>query len=110
MGYAPNTCPALLGNPELTELRPAVVVSPFWPAAKQNWSPGIGTDNELTTYFLRSHPKGRIGKPLDEGEVRMTSVYVADRTNSIAKIVVSLSFLVGHVDLNACCKTSLRES
>jgi hypothetical protein len=85
-------------------------MSPFWPLAKQNWSPGIGTNDDLTTYYLRSYPKGRIGKPLEEGEVRMTAVYVADRTNSIAKIVITLSFLVGHVDVASYCKTSARES
>jgi hypothetical protein len=75
-------------------------VSRFWPNVNENWMPGITTDGNLTTYHLRSSPKGRIGKPLEKGEVRLTSVYVSDTSNAMAKIIVVLSFLVGHIEIN----------
>jgi hypothetical protein len=76
-----------------------------------NWKPGIDSGDSLTTYYLRSWPKGRIGKTLEKGEVRLTSVYVADRcVNSIANLRIVLSFLVGHVDMDAYVEAPIRES
>lgn len=85
-------------------------VSSYWPYSNTNWDPGIDSDNNMTTYFLRSWPKGRIGKPLEGDEIRMTSFYVEDRKNSISKIVIVLSFLVGDIDMDEYRNTPARES
>lgn len=85
-------------------------MSPFWPNCKSNWAPGIGTEGDATTYYIRSWPKNRIAKPLEPGEVRMTSVYVSEISSSIVKMVIIVSYLVGHVDIAAYTNVSLRES
>ena len=85
-------------------------VSPLWPGTKSNWRPGVGTEADATMFYLRSFPRGRIGRPLDPGEVRMTSIYVEDRTSGLVKLVITLSFLVSHFDMARSDNVEARES
>ena len=58
---------------------------------------GSGFENDVSTVYVRSHPKGRMGLPLDPWETRTVIFRIVDNRTRRSKITVVRMFLVDNV-------------
>jgi hypothetical protein len=68
-----------------------VLTGPFTLRDPSGW--GAGREFESNVVYLRSSPKGRIGKPLLHGEFRVISILLIDRESGRSSISVFRLFL-----------------